>query len=91
MPRCFLLLDSTHDTIAWLAMVENESLGIWAALLNKKRILQVSSTIAELKNGLDTDGASPCGSWTAASQVSLATARHEMTGKKTEKIEIFNL
>ena len=27
----------------------------------------------------------------AASQVSLATARHEMTGKKTEKIENFNL
>ena len=67
---------------------------------------QTSSTIAELENGLDTDGApgavftitrtpfgtrttaafdlsaSLCGSWTAASQVSLATARHEMTGKK---------
>ena len=63
MPRCFLLLDSTHDTIVWIAMVENESLGIWAALLNKKRILQVSSTIAELKNGLDIDGASPRCSW----------------------------
>ena len=45
----------------------------------------MSSTIAELKNGLDTDGASPRGSWTAASQVSLATARHEMTGKKKLK------
>ena len=55
----------------------------------------MSSTIAELKNGLDTDGALPRGSWTAASQVSLATARHEMTGekklKKKLKFLIYNL